>query len=117
MATWPVTLPQSPLLAGYKEDPVDSRIRSSVDAGAQKVRNRYTANVINVTEQYWLTEAQYNTFIDFYEDTLGNGAESFSKPHPFRIGTKLYRFLSPYSQMNSSGNFYQVQLNLEILPQ
>jgi hypothetical protein len=95
MADWPSTLPQSPLLEGFRDTPQDSVMRSEFD-GYTKQRNRFTAVLNNVTERYYMTSTQYATFVNFYENTLSNGSEEFIKPDPVLNVSKPYRFVEPY---------------------
>jgi hypothetical protein len=116
MATWPATLPQSPLINGYNEVPEDARLVSEVDAGSRKIRNRYTAASEFVNENYVLTAAQYATLKSFYKTTLGNGAEEFTKENPITETDLLYRFTAPFTLDAVQFPFYLVTLPLEILP-
>lgn len=117
MATWPLTLPSSPLLDGYSQEPEDSRIVSEVDAGARKIRNRYTGVVEKVKESYILSESQYQAFVDFYKNTLKNGAETFTKNNPTTGVSSIYRFAEPYKLTQVRYPYYQITLSLEILPE
>jgi len=114
MATWPASLPQSPLLDGYKNRPQDSVLRSDFD-GYTKQRNRFTAVLNTVTERYFFTDAQYSTFKQFFETTLSNGSIEFQKPDPESGTTPLYRFVEPYDPARV-GLYWIVTCNLEKLP-
>lgn len=111
---WPLSLPQTPLLEGYSDQPQDSVIRSAM-TGLTKQRNRYTAILYDVEESYLMTPAQFNTFILFYESTLGNGAANFLKMHPVSDTTQVYRMTGPYN-MEFNGVKYRVDLKMERLP-
>lgn len=113
MANWPATLPQSPLLEGFDDTPQNSVLRSEFD-GYTKQRNRYTAVLNNVTERYYMTQAQFTTFVNFYTSTLSNGSEEFIKPDPVLGVDKAYRFVEPYS-MERVGLDWIVTINLEKL--
>lgn len=114
MSTWPTSLPQSPLLEDFKDRPQDSVLRSSFD-GWNKQRNRFTAAMHEVTEKYYMTRDQYKTFVAWYEDTLGNGAEEFLKEDPIYNITKTYKFSGPYEEQVAGIGWY-VTLQLEKLP-
>lgn len=114
MATWPMTLPQSPLIEGFSDTPQDSVLRSKMD-GYTKQRNRYTAALSDVEESYLLTPAQYADFKTFYFSTLGNGAATFTKPNPEAGTTDLYQFAAPFDA-TFNGVQYKVKLTLERLP-
>ena len=113
-ATWPASLPQSPLIEGYSDVPQDSVLRFNMD-GFTKQRNRYTAVIHDVTEFYLLTPAQFNTFLTFYKNTLSNGSKDFIKKEPVSQLDKVYRFSAPYS-FEFNGVSYRVELTMEILP-
>lgn len=116
MATieWPSSLPQSPLIDGFSDEPQNSVLRSDMD-GLTKQRNRYNAVIHDVRESYWLTPTQFNTFKSFYFDALGNGAEEFLKPDPIEEITAVYRFSGVY-EFEFNGVNYRVTLPLEKLP-
>lgn len=114
MIIWPTSLPQSPLIEGFSDIPQDTVIRSKFD-GYSKIRNRYTAAMHIVTENYLLTKSQFDTFRNFYETTLGNGSEDFNKPDPVEGGTSVYRFTQPYDY-EFLGIHFRVSLDMEKLP-
>lgn len=114
MATWPTTLPQTPLLEGFQDTPQDAVLRSEFD-GYTKQRNRFTAVLHNVSESYLLTKQQYQTFKQFYRDTLQNGAVEFIKPDPIDDINRRYRFKEPY-EADMMGLDIMVTLELEKLP-
>lgn len=111
---WPTSLPQSPLLEGYSDEPQDSVIRSEM-TGLTKQRNRYTAILFDVTESYLMTPTQFNTFLTFYTSILGNGAADFLKNHPVSGTQQVYRMSGPYS-MEFNGFNYKVELSMERKP-
>ena len=88
MSTWPATLPQSPLVAGYSEQRTDAKQRSTMSTGPAKVRRRFTAVPTTFEVQHLLTNTELATFETFYVDTLSEGTDSFDVPHP-RTGTTV----------------------------
>jgi prophage DNA circulation protein len=114
MASWPSSLPQTPLLDGYSDVPQNSVLRSDFDTYT-KQRNRFTAVIHDVSEKYVMTNNQYTTFIEFYENTLNFGADVFTKTDPVTGLTKNYRFVEPYSS-SFNGVLWVVELTLEKLP-
>lgn len=115
MATWPASLPQTPLLQSFKDEPQNTVLRSSM-TGLTKQRNRYTAYLSNVTEKYWLTPTQFDTFKTFYHTTLGNGAAEFTKTDPVSDTTRTYRFTGAGYTMSFNGIDFLVTLTLEKMP-
>lgn len=52
MPNWPETLPQSPLLDGWRETPADNTVRTAMEAGPAKVRARGTAGAGKMSLTY-----------------------------------------------------------------
>src|SRR3546814_13803126 len=77
MADWPASLPQS-LLATLTRKRQPGKIRSDMETGPAKQRARFTAAVRRYEGSLLLTGAQLTTFTTFYDDTLGQGAASFT---------------------------------------
>lgn len=117
METWPHSLPQCPLVEGYSEEVNNTRLESMPDAGAAKVRNRFTAVPINITENYYLTAQQKEDFLTFYHTTIKNGAENFLKPYYSNGQNRVYR-ISPSStySLEFNGVFWMLSLELQIMP-
>jgi hypothetical protein len=112
---WPSELPTSPLVNGYNRSLTDTRLRTSNQSGAEKVRNRYTAAVENIMEPYVLTVEQKEALETFYKSTLKNGALRFVKKEPESGNDREYRFVNPLSFVKA-GPYYTTTLSLEIMP-
>ena len=70
-ATWPSTLPTDPLVNAVTDPSSDGIVRSSMDAGPARVRNRYTpAQHGTMQVQFYLTDRQARTLRTFYRTTL-----------------------------------------------
>lgn len=91
MATWPATLPQT-LLYDLTEKRQAGKVRSTMEQGPAKQRTRFTAVTKDYDGSLVMTQAQIATFKTFYEDTLGQGAESFTWVDPFLDTTATLRF-------------------------
>jgi len=112
--TWPSNLPQSPLLEGFSSAPQDSVLRSKMD-GYNKQRNRYTASLHDVSENYLMTPSEYENFKVFFHETLGNGAKEFVKNNPESNLGEIYKFSGVYKpQFN--GVSWKVNLPLMRMP-
>lgn len=120
MPTWPITLPTIALRDSYQElQQKGSAIRSPMDAGPPKQRNRYSATLKPFAVTYEMTSAQADTFWTFYRDTLGNGALSFDGlPHPrTQAAVTLRCDVSTEPTVTPTGwDSYAVALKLEQLP-
>lgn len=116
MPVWPVTLPSSPLVEGFREVPPETVLRSSMDQGPAKLRRRTTAGTGTLSMIYMLTRAQVDTLKDFFNDTLAGGTLGFDFTHPVS-GTGLtcrFRQMPAYAPVNSE--FFRASIELEVLP-
>lgn len=122
MATpvWPSTLPASPLINGYSVQRKDTKLRTNVDAGLDKVRNRYRAAPKDVTEEFNFHNNNKVAFQNFHDNTCNGGAERFIRVNPENGLTTEYRFKSEpvYNVIgfDQEGPIWNVSLSLEIMP-
>lgn len=91
--TWPLGLPQSPLLEGFDEQPQPNVIRTGVDAGRARQRKRYTSAGAVFNCSFIFDTAQRATFDAFFKNTLGNGASEFNWVHPITDEPIVARFI------------------------
>jgi hypothetical protein len=118
--SWPTAnnFPQSPQ-KGFTESIGQNIIRSAMDAGPAKMRNRgKRPNTMDLS--FILTTAQTTTLENFIKNTLF-GTKRFSFPHP-RTGSTVEVRIVP----SGDGEFFKLQylapgywntsLKLEILP-
>jgi len=119
---WPTSLPQKPLIDGYKRVVPNNLIRSSMDTGSDKVRKRGRFKPQEISATYVLTAVQRNALEAFVHDNIAEGAICFNWPHPelnklvrARIKASQDGVLefSPYGTTNR----WQVTLKLEIWPE
>jgi hypothetical protein len=117
MATWPVTLPQLPLMDGYSESSPDGAIRTSMEVGPGKSRKRISAVVRPTTWPLYLeTSTQVDALMEFHDDTLAMGALPFDHPHPRKGGSNVsFRFTGGFVVV-PRGVGYHTELPLEIMP-
>ena len=116
MASWPSSLPQSPLAADHSEGFADTLVRTQMDAGPAKVRRRTTAASRPLTASFLLTKAQVDTLDIFYNLTLDGGTLPFDWILP-RTGAAIScRFVQPPEPAQPQGGFWRVTCQLEILP-
>lgn len=112
---WPSTLPFELLQRGYTQAAADTTLKTSMDAGPSKIRRRYTAGVESVTGTLILSEPQLTTIRYFYKTTLKGGSLRFTWVEPVSLTNVEFRFTGPV-QWSMSGGWYEVSLELEILP-
>lgn len=120
MATWPATLPDWKFPLSDKAD--EGFLRTSMDAGPDKMRRRYSAVSRKFQTEMKITGAQRSTLNTFYHDTLGEGALSFERTDPTTDVTEDFRFLTTPDYRLLVGDedpdkrIYNVTLSLEKLP-
>lgn len=116
MTTWPDTLPAAPLLENFQELLPQTAIRTDMDTGPAKVRQRTTAGIGALMVSYLLNIAETIALDSFYQTTLCGGVSAFDYTHP-RTGAALScRFTSPPEYAPVNGNYFKVTLTLEVLP-
>jgi hypothetical protein len=78
MPTWPASLMPYPLVTGYQESAPVTAIRTEMDTGIAKQRQRYTATPRRVTGAVTLpSKADLDTLYTFFTTTLSGGSLSF----------------------------------------
>lgn len=105
----------TPLLNGYQESPPNTALRTEMEQGPAKVRNRTTAGVRKLQLFYLLTAAEVATLETFFLVEAAAGAATFSFTHPRTSATESARFTEPPQYM-PNGTKYNVSVSLEILP-
>lgn len=114
--TWPSTLPAKPLANGYNEGFQDTVIRSKVEAGASKARQRYTRLRRLIDVSFQLSTAQKSAFETFL-GTIGGGALPYNWPHPLTGTAQVVQMTGPVTGPKYiAPNIWQVSFQLEVLP-
>jgi hypothetical protein len=113
---WPVSLPARPLIGGYEETFPDIALRTQMDAGAAKMRRRYTAAVRPLTVAYRLSDSQVTTLDDFFVNTTAAGSLPFDWVHPRTLATVSVRFTQPPRMTARGAGLWEVTIGLEVLP-
>lgn len=116
MPTWPSTLPQEPLQQGYEEARQSGVVRTQMDKGPPKARQRSSATVSRFQMRFRITGSQVATLESFFEDDLDYGALRFDWTHPRTGAAVQFRFREPYSLSQIAGDLYEVGAALEVLP-
>ena len=102
--TWPASLPTDIITDGFNQQAKPTAIRTQMEAGLDKIRRRYTTEIINSSVSMVITFAQYSTLETFFNTTLKGGVLSFNFTDPADSTEYEYRFLEPPSY--SSYNVY-----------
>ena len=117
MAIWPITLPTEPIIDSLRETPPNLLQRTEMDAGPAKVRRRFTAGVRKFEVAYMFSPDEMTIWENFYENTISDGALSFTYPHPRIWGTFITVRLTEVPDYKSKGGgYYDISLKLEELP-
>ena len=116
-ATWPSTLDQYLMPAGFSYTQQSQVIRTAMDAGPDFVRRRFTAAAIKFNGSIQVTPTEHATFWAFFNNTLHGGADPFTWIDPVSGVAATLRFTDePKVSSVSSGVLYQIAMSLEILP-
>jgi len=115
MAAWSGTLPEFFQQSGFVEIGADNLIRTKMDVGPAKVRRRTITNVRTVSGNMWLTTAQYNELVTFYEVTHNFGADTFTMDDAHGVN-QTWRFVTPPRYTTVGPDNWQVKLSLEQMP-
>ncbi|GGE18106.1 hypothetical protein GCM10011390_41610 [Aureimonas endophytica] len=114
---WPASLSQRMEAQGYQEGQGDGRLRSSMDGGPGKVRQRFRP-ARPVSGTILMTAAQLATFRAFVDGDLAGGSLPFQFPAQSASGVWLVRFADSMPTWSTYGvpGAWRVSLSLEILP-
>ena len=115
---WPVadSFPQTPLMEGNTESPPDTAMRTQMDVGPPKLRQRSTAGCAPNSYNFHMTDANIAALWTFYLTTCDGGAEEFEWVHPRTSATEEWRFLARPSWVQLKNDLYHVTVQLEQLP-
>jgi hypothetical protein len=116
MPDWPSTLPSAPLAEKYRETPPDTALRTQMETGPAKLRQRTTAGVRLFQMEYLVDAAQMASLDAFYRDDLMGGILAFDFPHPRGGGTLSCRFRAPPAFAAANGEYFRAAVALEALP-
>ena len=113
--TWDASLPTCPETQ-YSESFKDNVIRSDMDAGMQKMRQRYTRQQRMLSVSFLLTDAQKATFYTFFSNIKG-GAFPFNFPDPLTGTSIVVRMTKALNgPVFVTKNLWRVQFEVEVLP-
>lgn len=116
---WPTadSFPQKPLLQGSQEsDPAGVIIRTEMEVGPPKIRQRSTAGYENHVYTFLITATNKVAFKTFFASTCSHGAEAFEWDHPETATTEDWRFVSPPVYVPLGNSLYHLSVELEMLP-
>ena len=106
--TWPTALPRVMRIDGLSAKRKSVVIRTKMDAGPEKVRQRYTIS----TKEF--SGSIIVILESFYTYQLGNGTRRFVMQDPQTLNPAEFRFLSEYQEKAMDG-LWEITMNLEEL--
>ncbi len=113
---WPGGLPQRPSVSGYQESFAETALRTPMEAGAAKLRRRFTAAPRQMELSFRMTPAQVALVRTFFEDTTAGGTLPFDWVHPRDGTTSSYRFMEPPRVSATAANLFSISIKLEQMP-
>lgn len=113
VSAWPAALPQYVLEQGFSEGEPDQLIVTSMEAGRSKTRRRYTSSNETFALAVAMTQAQRQTFQDWFRNDLRGGALAFTWVHPLYRTAMTFMFRKPLPKWSVRGNAHIVAFALE----
>lgn len=113
--TYPVGFPR-PLLEGLNGGPLPNTVRSSVDVGVDRVRQRSTAAVEVYPITTVITKEQRTTLHSFWLNDTKSGQKRFEWYHPFTDQLCEMRFRSEPQYSFVSNTHVKATFTVECLP-
>lgn len=114
--SWPSSLPQDLITDGFSYTQQDQTIRTEMSAGPAFVRRRFTAATVPFSGSIYVDTTQHATLWSFYNNTLSGGTDPFTWKHPVTEVSASVRFTGVPTVAAAGGEFYQIAMQLEILP-
>mgnify|MGYP000005809435 CR=1 FL=1 len=111
---WPAELPQEPLLRWTVQLP-QNVIRTETDSGHSKRRRRFTSAPRNYQMPFALRQAEYERFVQFFEEDTKDGSLPFEWQDPATGDTWEFSFVVPPAPQfaESPRGLYRGTLKLE----
>ena len=117
VASWPLTARMSPDTDAYTEARQPNRITFEPEVGPPIDRRRGTAAGTLVTIRFTgITDAERETFEDWYRDTLFDGVLPFNWVDPVRGVAATYKFTKDVYQLAAHDQKFDLSFRLLRLP-
>lgn len=94
----------------------ETAIRSEMDVGPAKVRNRFTEGIDEFTTTIDIFKTDYTTLDNFYKTTLNGGTGTFLYDHPITEVESEFRFVGAPAYAPLGGGYFRVSMTWELLP-
>jgi hypothetical protein len=111
---WPDNLPKTLLMDGLSAKRNSSVVRTQMDAGPKKARQRYTASTKTFTGRMLLNAEQHFILEYFYHNVLADGVLRFNFTDPITLELAEFRFAEDYT-VNAADGLFEVSVQLERL--
>ena len=114
MANFP-SLP-NPLVEGYGGTQDRAFIRTEMEAGSTRQRQRYSAANTQLNATWFFSGTEMTTFKTFFDTTINRGTDGFTCTLDVGAGMTAYdvRFTQPYQFSKLEGTYWRVSANLEL---
>ena len=114
---WPAAVSTDAIVDTYDETPGETAIRSDMETGAAKSRQRFTGAIDKLVFDVPLdSRAEVQALLDFHSQTLKGGSLPFTRPHPRTLATVTCRFLKAPKPRPESQASWLGRVELEVLP-
>jgi len=111
--SFPVSLQDKFNEAGFSFELGDTAMRTSMNVGEDKVRQRYTRAIDKLGGTIELELDDYTDLQTFYRTTLAGGTKTFFFDDPFTQVQSEYRFLRPPQIRPIGGRYFRISFNWE----
>lgn len=105
-------------LTGLTETRQDGTIRTSMSAGAPKLRLRFSAITRRLQGRIALWPDELSAFLNFYGVTIAEGSGKFTFTHPITLVTETAIFAETpaITYPPTRGNKAEITISLDLLP-
>ena len=112
---WPGNINNCWTIAGYAEVDRPVVIRSEMEAGAPKVRRRFTKQITMINASVTLTIAEVAAFKAWFRTVLQGGVKRFDFTLPTEQAVSELRFISPPAFTPITDKHFNCEMELEQL--
>lgn len=115
MAAFPITLPD-PLIDGYSGSQDQAFIRTEMEAGSVRQRQRFSAANTQMEMNWIFNASEMATFKTFFDTTINRGSDWFTISLNVGAGNTSYeaRFAKPYQFSYVDGGYWRVSGTIEV---
>lgn len=115
MAAFPATLPK-PLIENYGGTQDQAFIRTEMEAGSVRQRQRFSAANHQLNMSWFLTDIEMATFKTFFDTTINRGSDWFTMNLNVGNGFADYdtRFTKPYEYSRIEGHYWRINASAEV---